>query len=82
MQLHKSFKEIEFDGSVSKLTPIKSNAGWYAGRIELQYDYDHEGNSIYNGLYFPYSRESSYFRTPEEVEKLIHYWGNDVLPSL
>jgi len=71
MQLNKDEREIEFEDNISELIAMKSNAGWYAGRIYLHEEEDY---------YEPHSRESGYFKTPQEVEDLIHYWGNDILP--
>jgi len=49
MKTLKGIKDIKFVNNVSELTPIKSNAGWYIGKV-----YNDEG------FLMPYSRNTDY----------------------
>ncbi|MHA2039148.1 MAG: hypothetical protein ACW98X_22200 [Promethearchaeota archaeon] len=50
---------------VSDFKVMKSNAGFYIGRTEYQFDIDAE---------FPYSRDSQYFNTKEQANASLKYF--------
>lgn len=50
---------------VSDFKVIQSDAGFYIGRTEYQYDIDVD---------FPYSRDSQYFGTKEQAEATLQYF--------
>ena len=49
--------------TISKLEVMHSNAGWYIGRWYTEEDYPN--------LPMPYSRESGYYSSEDEAEKVL-----------
>ena len=49
--------------TISKLEVMHSNAGWYIGRCYTEEDFPN--------LPMPYSRESGYYSSEDEAEKVL-----------
>jgi len=58
MKTLKDIKDIKFVNNVSELTPIKSNAGWYIGKV-----YNDEG------FLMPYSRNTDYMSKNDVIDE-------------
>lgn len=75
---------------ISKLMPLRSNAGWYAGRVyTCNQDFpgsEHNHHNFRDGDIhgdlirgFPYSRESDYFKSSDAVMDWLQNGNADLM---